>query len=178
MDFDREKVSRAAQEKVGVLMFEFGHFFPGDFEHGRDFVSALDAFLGDIPAGWQYGVEIRNPSFLHPEYFEVLHRHGGAHVFNSWTAMPPVSEQLAIPGSFTADHFAARFLLKPGRKYEDAVKEFSPYDEVKEEVPEARAAMKEFTIKRPTSRSFLFVNNRLEGNALATIAAVIGEAGR
>jgi hypothetical protein len=35
---------------------------------------------------------------------------------------------------------AARFLLKPGRKYEEAVKTFEPYDKIKEENPEARAA--------------------------------------
>jgi uncharacterized protein YecE (DUF72 family) len=164
------------REKIGVLMFEFGHFYQRDFEHGRDFVSALDTFLGSLPAGWQFGVEIRNPSFLKPEYFDVLRRHGVAHVFNSWTAMPPVSEQIATPGSFTADHFAARFLLKPGRKYEEAVKEFSPYREVKEEQPEARAAMKSLAAERPKMPSYIFVNNRLEGNALSTIAAVMGEA--
>jgi hypothetical protein len=31
-------------------------------------------------------------------------------------------------------------LLKPGRKYEEAVKSFEPYDSIKEENPEARAA--------------------------------------
>ena len=164
------------RDKVGVLLFEFGHFYQRDLEHGRDFVAALDSFLAAIPAGWQYGVEIRNPSFLQPEYFDVLRRHGVAHVFNSWTAMPPVSEQIATPGSFTSDHFAARFLLKPGRKYEEAVKEFSPYREVKEEQPEARAAMKSLAAERPKMPSYIFVNNRLEGNALSTIAAVMGEA--
>ena len=166
------------RDKVGVLMFEFGHFFQRDFEHGRDFVSALDSFLATIPAGWQYGVEIRNPSFLQPEYFDVLRRHGVAHVFNSWTAMPGVGEQMAMPGSFTAEHFAARFLLKPGRKYDEAVKEFSPYEQIKEEVPDARDAMKELTRKRTKKDSYIFVNNRLEGNSLATIAAVVGEAGK
>ena len=164
------------REKIGILMFEFGHFYQRDFGHGRDFVVALDTFFGNLPAGWQFGVEIRNPSFLKPEYFDVLRRHGVAHVFNSWTAMPPVSEQIATPGSFTADHFAARFLLKPGRKYEEAVKEFSPYREVKEEQPEARAAMKSLAAERPKMPSYIFVNNRLEGNALSTIAAVMGEA--
>ena len=37
-------------------------------------------------------------------------------VFNSWEAMPPVGEQMALPGSRTnPDLVAARFLLKPGR---------------------------------------------------------------
>jgi len=40
-----------------------------------------------------------------------------------------VGEQMALPGSRTnPDLVAARFLLKPGRKYEEAVKAFEPYD--------------------------------------------------
>jgi hypothetical protein len=55
--------------------------------------------------------------------------------------MPSVGEQMALPGSRTnPDLVAARFLLKPGRKYEQAVKAFEPYDRIKEENPEARAA--------------------------------------
>jgi len=78
------------REKVGVLMFEFGHLYKRDFEQGRDFVAALDAFFAHLPTEWQYGVEIRNKEFLRAEYFEVLHRHGVTHVFNSWAAMPPI----------------------------------------------------------------------------------------
>jgi len=38
---------------------------------------------------------------------------GPTHVFNSWDAMPPVSEQMTMPGSRTnPDLVAARFLLK------------------------------------------------------------------
>ena len=72
---------------------------------------------------------------------QCLARHGVTHVFNSWEAMPPVSEQMAMPGSQTNPALtAARFLLKPGRKYEEAVKTFEPYDRVKEPNDEARAA--------------------------------------
>ena len=50
--------------------------------------------------------------------------------------MPPVGEQMALPGSRTNPNLlAARFLLKPGRKYEEAVKTFQPYDRVKEPNP-------------------------------------------
>ena len=37
------------------------------------------------------------------------------------------------------DLIAARFLLKLGREYEQAVKAFEPYDSIKEGNPEARA---------------------------------------
>src|SRR5215471_2540082 len=87
---------------------------------------------------------MRNRNWLKREYFECLARHGVTHVFNSWEAMPSVGEQMALPGSRTnPDLVAARFLLKPGRRYEEAVKTFEPYREVREVNPEARAAAKE-----------------------------------
>jgi hypothetical protein len=55
--------------------------------------------------------------------------------------MSPVHEQMALPGSRTNPGLvAARFLLKPGRKYEEAVKSFQPYDQTKEVNPAARNA--------------------------------------
>ncbi len=173
------------REKIGVLIFEFSHFHPRDFERGRDFVLALDHFFGELPKDWQYGVEIRNRNLLQPEYFETLRRHCVAHVFNNWQRMPSVAEQMAIDGSQTSDAFtAARFLLKPGRGYEQAVESFSPYNATKEVNEEARRAASELarmraeaSAQRKTKPSFLFVNNRLEGNALNTIAAILQNLG-
>ncbi len=168
----------AIRSNIGLLMFEFSRFWPIDYAHGRDFVAGLDSFLGRLPCGWPYGVEIRNRGWLRPEYFECLSRHQVTHVFNSWEAMPPVSEQLALPGSRTNPALtASRFLLKPGRRYEEAVKAFQPYDTLKEENPEARAAAKVMIAEGKNAgtkrRTFIFVNNRLEGNALATIAGIL-----
>ena len=161
------------RQKIGVLMFEFGHLNKRDFERGRDFVSELDRFLGELPKGWQYGVEIRNREFLRAEYFEVLHRHGVSHVFNSWTGMPPVDEQIVLDGSFTTDFFTARFLLRPGRKYEEAVKSFAPYESIQDTYPEGREAIRKLSARITKRPSYLFVNNRFEGNALGTIAGAI-----
>ena len=163
------------RRKTGVLIFEFSAFYPVHFERLRDFIAVLDGFLGQLPTSWQYGVEVRNAKLLRAEYFDVLHAHNVAHVFNSWTKMPPVEEQMQMAGAFTADFFAARFLLRPGRAYQQAVDSFQPYKETKEKNPEARAAIKSL-IKRSTSAptprpSYLFVNNRLEGNSPNTIAA-------
>src|SRR5579883_366941 len=128
------------RNSIGLLIFEFSRFWPSDYAHGRDFVADLEKFLSKLPPGWPYGVELRNRPWLRPQYFECLSRHGVTHVFNSWEAMPAVSEQMALPGSRTNPGLVAtRFLLKPGRTYEEAVKTFEPYDSVKEVVPEARA---------------------------------------
>ena len=168
----------AIRGHVGLLMFEFSRFWPSDYEHGRDFITDLDKFLGQLPKGWPYGVEMRNRNWLQPEYFDCLAKHEVTHIFNSWEAMPSVAEQMALPGSQTNPSLtAARFLLKPGRKYEQAVKAFEPYDRIKEENPEARAAGKaliaEGQAAGPKRKTFVFVNNRMEGNALATIEAMM-----
>ncbi len=123
------------RERVGTLIFEFGHLHPGDIERGRDFVAALDDFLDRLPGGWNFSVEVRNESLLRPEYFEVLRAHNVAHTFNSWSRMPSVPEQIAKPGSEPASFTTARFLLKPGRTYEQAVKSFQPYMKSKSRTP-------------------------------------------
>jgi uncharacterized protein YecE (DUF72 family) len=166
------------RSKVGVLMFEFSRFWPSDYEHGRDFVNDLDGFLGKLPKGWPYAIEMRNKHWLRDEYFGCLVRHGVTHVFNSWEAMPPVSEQMAMPASRTNPGLvAARFLLKPGRRYEDAVKTFQPYDKVKEQNPDVRSAgralIAEGRTAGPERKTFIYVNNRMEGNALETINAML-----
>jgi uncharacterized protein YecE (DUF72 family) len=170
----------AIRSNVGLLMFEFSRFWPTDYEHGRDFVADLDRFLGALPKGWPYGIEMRNRNWLREDYFGCLAKHGVTHVYNSWEAMPSVGEQMALPGSRTNGNLvAARFLLKPGRRYEEAVKTFEPYKEVKEVNSEARAAAKELVEEGqkagPKGKTFIFVNNRLEGNALGTIAAVLAD---
>jgi uncharacterized protein YecE (DUF72 family) len=169
----------AIRKNIGVLMFEFSRFYPSDYAQGRDFVSALDAFLGGLPRGWPYAVEMRNRPWLATDYFACLARHGVTHVFNSWEAMPPVAEQMALPGSRTNPELvAARFLLKPGRKYEEAVRTFQPYAQVKEVNEESRKAgaalIQEGTAAVGKRKTLIFVNNRLEGNALGTIAAMMG----
>ena len=172
---------RPFQRNIGLLLFEFSHFYPADFARGRDFVAALDQFLTRLPKGWRYGVEIRNRHFLHPDYFALLRRQGVAHVFNSWQDMPSLNEQLALPASFTTpDFFAARLLLKPGRKYQEAVELFRPYDRIKDPFPEGRAAGADL-IRRAlrqggSTRGFIYVNNRFEGNALETLAAMVEQA--
>ena len=102
----------------------------------------------------------------------MLRSHGVAHVFNSWTRMPPVLEQLAINGSDeTADFTVSRFLLKPGCSYEEAVKAFQPYSEIQIPAEEAKTAAG-IILRRSLEKArkgYIYVNNRLEGCAPLTI---------
>ena len=90
--------------------------------------------------------------------------------------MPGLGEQFAMEEAYTADFTVCRALLRPGRRYAEAVHQFEPYERVQEAYPEGRAALTSF-IDRAREQgmpTLTFVNNHLEGNAPGTIAAVIG----
>jgi len=164
--------------KLGLMMFEFSRFHPGDAAQGKEFVDRLDAFLGCLPKGFRYGVEIRNAAFLQPSYLEMLARHGVTHVYNSWKEMPPVSQQIEMSdGLPNAPFVGARFLLKPGCAYASAVKRFSPYDRLREPYPEgveAGARLAQGGVESKGGRPvFIYVNNRFEGNAPQTIRRML-----
>lgn len=167
------------RDRVGALVFEFSHFHPGEFGHGRDFVAALDEFFTRAPEGWDYAVEIRNANWLHPEYFAMLASHGVAHVYNQWTRMPSILEQMTVHPPGDNPFVAARFLLTPGRSHEWSKEQFAPFHQLREIDPEAREAMARLlreVIAHPRGRrSYLYVGNELEGNALHTISDVLAE---
>jgi uncharacterized protein YecE (DUF72 family) len=163
------------RSKTALLILEFGTFSGRTFTGVEEFLARLDPFLAALPGEFRYAVEVRNPEYLCRDYFACLRGHGVAHVYNAWSRMPELRRQIAIPDSVTADFLVCRALLRRGRAYEDAVTMFAPYTEVKDPNPEARDAMR-VLIERARDKqhvAFLFVNNRLEGNAPATILSVV-----
>ena len=156
-------------DHVALLIFEFAAA-----TQPEGFAQALTHFLAALPTNFRYAVEIRNPKILDPAYFAALRLNNVAHVFNSWTEMPALTYQMQYSESFTADFTAARALLRPGRPYEDSVRLFSPYTAVREPNAEVRSALRHLLerAKRRAEPTFIFVNNRLEGFAPGTIAAI------
>jgi uncharacterized protein YecE (DUF72 family) len=138
-------------------------------------MARLDPFLRSLPRGFQYAVEIRNPEYLRPDYLHVLASHNVAHVFNAWTRMPSLEEQSQLAEAFTAEFTVVRALLQRGRPYDNAVQTFEPYREIQEVNQEARDGMRRIVEHALTTKksAFVFVNNRLEGNAPSTIEAVV-----
>lgn len=158
---------------TGPFVFEFQTIAGPDADPDA-FADRLDAFFGLLPRTARYAVEIRNPEFLTPAYLAVLRVHNVAHVFNSWTRMPPIGEQLAHDGAVTADYIVSRALLRPGRSYAEAVEAFQPYDRVRDPNPALRGDLVQLAERAVALRipAYLIVNNRAEGSAPHTIAAV------
>jgi len=162
------------RDKAALLIFEFGAFSKRALAAPDAFFERLDPFLAALPPQFRYAVEVRNPEFLQPHYFDCLRARGVAHVYSAWTRMPELRRQIEIPGSVTAGFLVCRALLRQGRPYEEAVAKFSPYSEIRDPNPEARESLRILVQRAREQRTmaFLFVNNRLEGNSPLTIMAV------
>jgi uncharacterized protein YecE (DUF72 family) len=159
---------------TGPFVFEFQTLAKSSGIDAEGFATRLDEFFSALPRDAQYGVEIRNDEFLTPMYFAVLREHGVVHVFNSWTRMPPIGHQLDLPGAITGSFLLARALLKPGRTYNEAVDAFAPYDRIREPNPKLRRDLVRLVEAAVKTRipAYILVNNRAEGSAPLTIAAV------
>ncbi len=164
-------------DHLGPLVFEFQTIARSARLTGQDFADQLDRFFSRLPRDVPYAVELRNREFLAPPYFAVLREHNVAHVFSSWTRMPPIGEQLEIPGAFTAPFVVARVLLRPGRTYNEAVDAFAPYDRIRDPNPALRRDLIRLIRQAAALRipAYVLVNNRAEGSAPLTIAAIAAQ---
>jgi uncharacterized protein YecE (DUF72 family) len=165
---------RHFSSNTGPFVFEFQTIAKFSGMDADRFSRRLDEFFSALPRDAEYAVEIRNEEFLTPMYFAVLREHEVAHVFNSWTRMPPIGHQLDLPGAITAPFIVARALLRPGRTYDEAVDAFAPYDRIREPNPRLRRDLVRLVQTAMETRipAYLLVNNRAEGSAPLTIAAV------
>jgi uncharacterized protein YecE (DUF72 family) len=137
----------------------------------RAFAEQLDAFFAALPRDLPYAVELRERTHFTPGYRRVLERHGVAHVYNYWTAMPSIAEQMrAIPPRI-APHVVARLLLAPGTRYEEQRQRFAPFDRL--QAPDLGMRAEVVALLRSVDLPiYVLVNNKAEGCAPLTIRAL------
>ena len=166
--------TRVFRRQAISFVFQFQAMRGPDLIGAAEWAERLDQFFAQLPGDFRYAVELRNAELLTASHGEVLRRHGVAHVFNSWTEMPPIGTQLELPWTLSAGFTVARALMKPGRKYAEAVQLFEPYDRVREPQPELRRdllrLMREAHVRG--IEALIHVNNRAEGNAPGSMRAL------
>lgn len=168
--------AKEVKTKTGPLVFQFPRLL-SELKSPHAFLDKLGEFLKKLPKDFKYAVEIREPDLLNADYLAVLNASGATHVFNHWTSMLSLREQMmriADLGGLTADFFVSRLLTPRGVAYEQAVKMFAPYDSIKSPNLEMRrdvVGMAKRVIAR-NGTAFIIVNNRSEGHAPGTIQEI------
>ena len=162
------------RDHTGPIVLEFPPFPRTMRIEPWSSLTRLDRFLGDLPRGFDYAVELRDARLLTPAYRELLARYGVAHTFNYWSAMPTPGEQTAVVPPEDADFSVVRLLLRPGTWYEDQRERFKPFNRLVEPDEAMRSEVVAIArrIVNRGRRVFVLVNNKAEGSSPLTVMAL------
>ena len=169
-----EPMTRWFGAHCGPFIFQFSPPASKRQTDASPFVEALDRFLEQMPKPYQYAVEIRDRWALTDAYRTVLARHGCAHIYNYWSAMPMPGLQTTTVAPEDQPFVMIRLLLAPGKWYEDQKQIFAPFDKLVEPDEAMRRDVLDI-IRRAATGSrqvYLLVNNKAEGSSPLTIEAL------
>ena len=166
-----EPFALAFAAHTGPFILEFPPFPRGHRLEPDDFLARLDRFLEHLPRQFDYAVELRDQRLLTPGYHAVLKRHGVAHTYNYWSAMPLPTAQAAIVPPDDLPFTVIRLLLRPGTWYEDQKERFRPFNAIVEPDDAMRRDVVELSDRVLTRgrKVWVLVNNKAEGSSPLTI---------
>ena len=169
-------------DRAGVLLFQFPPLGPPHVRDARSFAARLGEFLGQLPRGPQYAVEVRNVEFLIPAYVDALARSGVTHCYNVHPRMPLVTEQDALLGeaAWRSGAVVVRWMLHPTQEYEGARDRYFPFDRLIDPDPRNRLAVAQLlaTVLAAGHDGYVIANNKAEGSAPMSLFALARELDR
>jgi len=161
-----EVISRL-KGKLGPLVLQFPFFSKAAFATAKPFLARLDQFLGDLPDGFQYAVEVRNRDWLGRELASVLRSHSVTLVLVDQAWMPHADEVMDRFDPVTGPSCYIR-LLGDRKEIEQVT------DRWGKEVLDRRSRLKRWArvLQRLGERevpTLVYVNNHYAGHAPATV---------
>lgn len=159
--------------KLGPVMFQFEYLNKQKMPSRETFYKRFGDFISAAPKGPEYAVEIRNPNYLVPDFFDFLRLHGLGFVYLDGYSMPPIGDVFAKNKPRTAAFQVIR--LHGGDRGEIEKETGEIWDRIVAPKPAAVAAAVEITIENARKKiaTYVNVNNHFEGSAPLTAAAFL-----
>jgi len=154
-------------DALGVILFQLPPQ-PAWALGGRErFAERLARFLGDLPVGPLYAVELRTEKLLCSAYAQALASAGAAHCFNVHPTMPDLELQAAVCDPSAAAAVVVRWMLGGAQRYEAARERYRPFDALVDEDPAARTSIASLCADaaRRGRPAYCVINNKAEGSA-------------
>ena len=145
-------------DRTAVILWQL----PGRWKRN---VQRLDSFLRALPPGHRYAVEFRDDDWFHAESYEVLERHGVAHV---WLSSSLTQQHELVT---TGGHVYVRFHGLGGETYR--------YDYSSEELRPWAERLR--SVAAEGTPAWVYFNNDFQGHAVrnaTTLIALLGDAAR
>ena len=167
-------LTRRFAAHTGPIILEFPPFGRGRALEPDAFLDRLQAFVEELPPGFEYAVELRDRTLLTSRYHALLRQHRIAHTYNYWSAMPMPEEQAATAPPEDLPFSIVRLLLRPGTWYEDQREAFQPFNRIVAPDPVMRRQVRTLAGRalQRQRRVYILVNNKAEGSSPLTVLAL------
>jgi uncharacterized protein YecE (DUF72 family) len=158
-------------DKAGPLLFQFPPLHLGGGRAHRGFLAQLSNFLGALPKGPLYAVELRNRSLVSADYAprlgDLLAEHGVAPCLTVHPTMPDVETQSRELAVNPALPLVMRWMLRANHAYGEAKDLYAPFDRVVEPDDASRDALARLArgALRAGLGAWVIVNNKAEGSS-------------
>lgn len=160
------EVMRGMGDRMGPLVLQCPYYARDVFPSRDLFLERLDRFLGDLPADFSYGVEIRNRAWLTPSFADLCRRHRVSLVLVDQAWMPHGDEVEREFDPVTADFSYIRLL--GDRNEIEAITTTWEKEVVDRGVRMERWAALVRRLLERNVRTFVYINNHYAGHAPAT----------
>jgi len=153
--------------KLGPLLLQFPYFNLEKFSGLDAFVERLEPFLGRLPEGYQWALEVRNKSWMSDQFFSVLRNQKVALALVDHPWMPRPKELFGAGNPITADFTYIRWLGdRKGIEKQTVVWNKTLVDRTKElgEWADVIRQLQQLGLK-----IYAFANNHYGGYAPATV---------
>lgn len=145
-----EPVLEGLGHKLGALVFQISPLpipwlgrLPGLIDRLHTLLRAIPN-LKPIAPGAALAVEVRDRQWLTPQFTQALRDTGATYCMGLHAKMPPIAEQLPILRALWPGPLVCRWNLNPlhgAYGYEDAQRQYEPYNRMVDPDPDTRAAL-------------------------------------
>lgn len=156
---------------AGPLLFQFPPLGRTLTRSPERFIAQLQEFLGRLPQGPLYAVEVRDDRVITRRFFAALKEAGARYCLGVHPRMPPVAAQAAAMSGFGPGPLIVRWNLKAGYSYEEAKVRFTPFDRLIDEDSATRESIARLCTAALAAgqECTVIANNKAEGSAPLTL---------
>ncbi len=165
-------IIKPMKDNLGPLMFQFEYLNKEKMKSQFEFQGLMREFIKQLPEGFDFSIEIRNPDYLNEDYFRFIREHKLGHVFMQGYFMPPIFDVYKRYKDYIKDyavillHGSDRHGIE-NRSRGEWNKILDPKDEEIEQVIIMISELMERNVD-----VYLNVNNYYEGSAPLTIQKI------
>jgi uncharacterized protein YecE (DUF72 family) len=156
------------ESKLGPIMFQFEYLNKKKMASKESFFDKFQEFIVKAPKGYQYAIEIRNPNYLSPSFFNFLGEHGLGYVYLEGYYMPHIGEVHQKFKPATANFCVIR--LHGGDRLEIETATGGLWDRVVSPKPKGLEAAAQIVRnnRKKNVLTYVNLNNHFEGSAPLT----------